>query len=216
MSESRGCCGADKFVPPRVSAPGGALKLLLHCCCAPCSCAIVETLLANGIRPAMFFFNPNIFPYEEYAKRREECRRHAGMSGLEFIEASADYPACRAAWLDCVRGFEREPERGARCARCFEFRLRAAAAFAAENGFGCVATTLSSSRWKDLGQIGRAGESAVSAFPGIEFWGRNWRKEGLQNRRNALIKQFGFYNQQYCGCEFSMKKQNSMTEETTL
>ena len=100
---------------------------------------------------------------------------------------------------------EQEPERGARCEQCFRMRLEATARKAVELGINVFTTTLASSRWKRLDQIERAGTAAEAAVPGSYFWARNWRKGGLQERRNQLLKEFGFYNQLYCGCEFSMR-----------
>ena len=82
-------------------------------------------------------------------------------------------------------------------------RLRTTALWAAQNGFGCVTTTLASSRWKSLDQIDQAGNFAEEQS-GVTFWHQNWRKDGLSERRAILLRQFAFYNQQYCGCEFSM------------
>lgn len=176
-------------------------KILLHACCAPCSSAIVECLLANGIRPTLFYYNPNIFPEEEYMKRKNEAIRHCQLLGLDFVDADYQHKT----WLNEICGLENEPERGARCLKCFEIRLQAAAHYAATHGFQVFATTLSTSRWKNLTQINAAGEKAMSDNEGTIFWGTNWRKGGLQNRRSELIAQYGFYNQTYCGCEFSMQ-----------
>lgn len=177
-------------------------KILLHCCCAPCSAAIVEWMLQHGLRPTLHYYNPNIFPEAEYLKRKEELTRHARMLGLDVIDD--DY--CHGRWLECVAGMESEPERGPRCLQCFEMRLSRTAALAAERGFDTIATTLASSRWKRLDQIEEAGRRAVAKVEGVEFWAKNWRKDGLQERRGQLLKQYGFYNQLYCGCEFSMPK----------
>jgi predicted adenine nucleotide alpha hydrolase (AANH) superfamily ATPase len=100
---------------------------------------------------------------------------------------------------------ELEPERGARCLQCFKLRLTTTALYAAENGFNDFATTLTSSRWKNFEQIKEAGLFAASLFPGLTFRAQNWRKGGLSERRNELVKKYGFYNQSYCGCEFSGK-----------
>jgi predicted adenine nucleotide alpha hydrolase (AANH) superfamily ATPase len=156
-------------------------------------------LLERGVRPVLFYFNPNIAPREEYEAREAECVRYASKLGIEIVSGDYDH----AAWLAGVVGLEAEPERGARCARCFEMRLLATARLARERGFDCFATTLASSRWKDLSQIAGAGRRASAAYPGTLFWARNWRKEGLQERRRALLTENGFYNQTYCGCEFS-------------
>jgi 5,10-methenyltetrahydrofolate synthetase len=108
-------------------------------------------------------------------------------------------------WLQGVCGLEGEPERGRRCEQCFTLRLMAAARKARELGIRYFATTLASSRWKSLEQIERAGLAAEQAVGDVTFWAQNWRKGGLQERRNQLLKEYGFYNQQYCGCEFSAR-----------
>ena len=189
-------CSSDKSL---FDIPAGAEKVLLHCCCAPCSGAIVEWMVQNGLRPAIFFSNSNIFPQEEYVKRREEIVRYAKLFGLEVIDDEYDHET----WLEAVRGLENEPERGARCSACFRFRLQRAALYAAAHGFDTLTTTLASSRWKDLEQVGAAGEWACSVVEGAPlWWNRNWRKGGLQPRRDAIIREQGFYNQTFCGCEF--------------
>lgn len=180
--------------------PGGAQRILLHACCAPCSSAIVEYMTGQGWHPVIFFSNANIFPEGEYVHRREECARYARECGVEMVEDLYDHPA----WRQCAAGLENEPERGARCLECFKFRLLRAARYAAENGFDTLTTTLASSRWKSLDQVNAAGEWACSQVQGVRWWPRNWRKGGLQERRNALIREKGFYNQLYCGCEYSM------------
>ena len=180
--------------------------VLLHACCAPCSSAIVEWMLANDVRPTIYYYNPNIFPLEEYEIRKNESKRHAESLGLEWIDDDWRHDE----WLACVAGLEGEPERGNRCARCFEVRLTAAAKKAVEMGINWFTTTLASSRWKRLDQIENAGHAAEIAVPGAHFWARNWRKGGLQERRNQLLKEYGFYNQLYCGCEFSMRIKDSL------
>ena len=176
-------------------------KLLLHVCCAPCSGAILERLVADGDTPVVFFSNSNIVPFEEYELRLAEVRRYCADLGVEMVEDEYDHTA----WLAAVTGLENEPERGRRCEECFRFRLRRAAAYAEENGFGRLATSLASSRWKSLEQVDAAGTEACSGKTGLEWWGRNWRKGGLQERRSEIIRERGFYNQRYCGCEFSEK-----------
>ena len=228
----------------KVEAPGGARDILLHACCAPCSGAILECLRDSGIRPVVFFSNSNIYPRAEYDLRLAELQRYAGKMGVELVADEYDHDA----WLAAVRGLEREPERGARCAACFRFRLERAARYAARRGLPVLATTLASSRWKDLSQVNAAGLSACGGngqlppetsgcFPagaGIQvgrtvaarglvnggdplrssggdersevmpqWWPQNWRKGGLQERRNEVIREQGFYNQNWCGCEFS-------------
>ena len=177
-------------------------RVLLHACCAPCSSAIVEWLVQHDVRPTIYYYNPNIWPLEEYEIRKQESKRHAESLGLKWIDGDYDHDA----WLEGVCGLEGEPERGRRCEQCFVMRLTATARKAVELDIPYFATTLASSRWKSLDQINRAGliaEQTVNSQ--CKFWPQNWRKGGLQERRNQLLKEYNFYNQQYCGCEFSKR-----------
>lgn len=191
-----------------ISVPEGCREVLLHACCAPCSSAIVEWLLQHDVQPTIYYYNPNIWPREEYEIRKEESKRHAESLGVRWIDGDYDHQQ----WLQGVCGLEGEPERGRRCEQCFTLRLLAAAKMAQQLGITYFATTLASSRWKSLEQINRAGLAAEQAVNNTEspspsapvrFWPQNWRKGGLQERRNQLLREYNFYNQQYCGCEFS-------------
>ena len=185
----------------QLEVPGGADRVLLHTCCAPCSSAIIECLMQHGVRPTIYYCNPNIYPREEYLIRKDECTRYALSLGLEIVDADYNHEA----WLEAMRGLEQEPERGGRCLKCFRLRLLDTARYAHEHGFSLITTTLASSRWKSLDQINEAGRYAVSVYPDVIWWDQNWRKGGLSERRLAIIREYGFYNQQYCGCEFSMR-----------
>ena len=182
----------------RLEVPSGSSKILLHSCCAPCSGAIVECMVRNGLRPVIFFSNSNIYTAEEYGLRKNELLRYAAQFGLEVVDDDYDHRS----WLDCVKGLEKEPERGARCMECFKFRLRRAALYAQEHGLEVLTTTLASSRWKDLEQVNSAGLQACEGT-GVVWWAQNWRKGGLQPRRSEIIREQNFYNQTFCGCEFS-------------
>lgn len=196
-----------------IIVPESCTKVLLHACCAPCSSAIVEWLMAHKIEPVIFYFNPNIYPQEEYEIRKNESKRHAASLGIEWIDADrfrtgASQPCGygHEEWRQAVCGLEHEPERGKRCEACFYHRLVVTARKAQELGILFFATTLASSRWKNLDQINRAGEMAAQTVGNaVHFWPQNWRKDGLQERRNQLLKEYDFYNQTYCGCEFSMR-----------
>ncbi|MDR0893957.1 MAG: epoxyqueuosine reductase QueH [Prevotellaceae bacterium] len=183
----------------KLTPPHGEHNVLLHCCCAPCSSAIIECLLANDIRPTVFYYNPNIYPLEEYEMRKAEAIRFVDSLHLDFVDADYNHDA----WRTDVAGLEYEPERGKRCLQCFRLRLTETARYAAEHGFTLFTTTLASSRWKRLEQINEAGRQAAAPYPSTTFWEQNWRKGGLQERRNELLREYAFYNQQYCGCEFS-------------
>ncbi len=198
-----------KFI---LEVPGEATEVLLHTCCAPCSSAIIECLMQHGIRPTIYYCNPNIYPLEEYMIRKDECTRYAHSLGLDIIDADYDHEE----WLCTVKGLEHEPERGGRCLKCFKMRLKETARYAHEHGFKVITTTLASSRWKSMGQINEAGEFAVSEFPDVLWWGQNWKKGGLNERRAAIIREYQFYNQRYCGCEFSMHPQTSTASDEIL
>ena len=205
-----------------IEVPMGERTVLLHTCCAPCSSAIVEAMMQNGITPVIYYCNPNIYPLDEYEIRKEECTRYAKALGLEIVDADYDHEN----WLEAMKGMENEPERGGRCLRCFKLRLLRTAQYARKRGIKVITTTLASSRWKSLEQINEAGQWAVSKANDIIetvdnlneetiipptdcdviWWDQNWRKGGLQERRNQILKEYDFYNQLYCGCEFSMRK----------
>lgn len=194
-----------------IQAPMGETTVLLHTCCAPCSSAIIEAMVSNGITPVIYYCNPNIYPREEYEIRKNECTRYAQALGLEIVDADYDHEN----WLEAVKGMENEPERGGRCLKCFKLRLLRTALYAKERGIRVITTTLASSRWKSLDQINEAGSWAVGQVEdktippddrSVIWWDRNWRKGGLQERRLQILKEYDFYNQLYCGCEFSMRK----------
>ena len=194
---------------PAIQKPEGLSEVLLHACCAPCSSAIVEWMLANGVRPVIYYFNPNIYPSEEYEIRKNESKRHAESLGLRWIDGDYNHEE----WRKGVCGLEGEPERGRRCEQCFNLRMIAAARKAQELNIPYFTTTLASSRWKNLDQINQAGLIAEQAVEGVKFWAQNWRKGGLYERRNQLLKEYRFYNQQYCGCEFSMRDKSTESTE---
>lgn len=204
-----------KKVKDVIQAPMGETTVLLHTCCAPCSSAIIEAMMQNGITPVIYYCNPNIYPREEYEIRKNECTRYAQSLGLEIVDADYDHEN----WLEAIKGLEDEPERGGRCLKCFKIRLLRTARYARERGIKVITTTLASSRWKSLDQINEAGRWACAQVCETDgeynmippddcviWWDRNWRKNGLQERRLQIIKEYDFYNQLYCGCEFSMRK----------
>ena len=195
----------------KLEVPGGHTEILLHSCCAPCSGAILECMVQNGLHPTVFFSNSNIFPFGEYELRKAEITRYAEGMGLRVIDDDYNH----SGWLECTRGLECEPERGARCLECFKFRLLRAARYASENGFPVLTTSLASSRWKDLAQVDEAGRWACAnaGSPSPLWWGQNWRKGGLQPRRAEIIREQNFYNQNFCGCEFSKQGRNAENKE---
>lgn len=193
----------------KIEIPKEADKVVLHTCCAPCSSAIIKALQSRGVEVIVFFYNPNIHPLEEYERRKGEIVRYAKSNGIPFFDGDYDTEQ----WFNYVKGYEDAPERGERCVRCFELRLMRTADFAHSLGVRYFATTLASSRWKSLVQIEAAGRKAEAIYPDICFWHRNWRKDGLQELRQQIIAEEGFYNQTYCGCLFSRQGRESIVTE---
>lgn len=174
-------------------------KLLVLSCCAPCSCAVIKKLVDDGIDVTVLFYNPNIYPKEEYKKRLHEQKRVCEKLGARFV--TLDYEPEK--WDEAVRGLEAEPERGRRCDKCFYMRLKKAQEYALEHHFDALTSVLGVSRYKDLEQVNRAARKAWCEV-GKPYWAKNWRKNGLEELRRALIHEFELYNQTYCGCKYSL------------
>ena len=140
-------------------------KVLLHSCCAPCSAAILEWMGQNGYEPTILFYNPNIFPEEEYLKRKHEIVRYARKIGVEIVDLDGSdlWEQQHAQWLKCTVGLENEPERGGRCLACFKHRLCTAADYAAGHGFPLFTTTLASSRGTATGARAASTNAATSS-----------------------------------------------------
>jgi len=191
--------------PPLVTLPEGRKKLLLHSCCAPCSGEIMERLAEAGINYSIFFYNPNIHPRKEYELRKNENIRFAEKHGIPFIDA--DYDTHN--WFARAKGLEWEPERGARCTMCFDMRFERTALYAYENGFDIFTSSLGISRWKNLEQINQCGLRAAAKYPGLMYWDYNWRKHGGAERMIQIAKRERFYQQEYCGCIYSLRDTNA-------
>jgi predicted adenine nucleotide alpha hydrolase (AANH) superfamily ATPase len=194
----------DAFVRPVIEPPEGSRKVLLHSCCAPCSGEVIEAIQASGIELAIFFYNPNIHPREEYELRKAENIRFAEKHGIPFTDADYDTDN----WFARAKGMEWEPERGARCTMCFDMRFDRTALHAHENGFPVITSCLGISRWKNMNQINEAGERAASRYPGLSYWTFNWRKKGGADRMVEISKREQFYMQEYCGCVYSLRDTN--------
>lgn len=184
--------------------PENKSKLLLHSCCAPCSGDIMKRLLDSNITYTVFFYNPNIHPYEEYVLRKEENMSFADKYKIPFIDA--DYNPRN--WFEITKGMEHEPERGKRCSTCFDMRFIKTSEYAYNNGFDIISSTLGISRWKDMDQINNSGKYAASQFKGLSYWDFNWRKENGSHRMIEVSKDEGFYMQEYCGCVYSLRDTN--------
>jgi len=194
----------DNYNRPKLETPNGETRLLLHSCCAPCAGEIMEALVASTIDTTLFFYNPNIHPTEEYALRKEENIRFANKLGMPFVDGDYD----RDAWFERTEGQENEPERGERCTTCFDMRFEVTANYAYDKGFDLISSTLGISRWKDMNQINGCGARAVESYPGLDYWDVNWRKKGGSSRMLEISKKEEFYQQEYCGCVYSLRDTN--------
>ena len=184
--------------------PGGEKRILLHSCCAPCSGEVIEAMLASGVELEIFFYNPNIHPRQEYELRKEENIRFAEKHQIPFVDA--DYDADN--WFARAKGMEHEPERGIRCTACFDMRFERTALYAHEHSFPVMTSCLGISRWKDLDQINASGVRAAAPYEGLTYWTFNWRKGGGSARMLEISKQENFYQQEYCGCVYSLRDTN--------
>ena len=176
------------------------MTVVLHACCGPCASACVPRLRSEGHDVTLLFANSNIDTAEEFERRRDAAETLAKADGVPFVALPYDH----ADWLAKVAaGFENEPEKGARCARCYRYNLEKAAAFAAEHGLDAFTTSLTVSPHKPSAVVFAAGESidAAPRFLADDFKKREGFKVSV--RRAAEL---GLYRQAYCGCEFSKRE----------
>ncbi|WP_411683834.1 epoxyqueuosine reductase QueH, partial [Acinetobacter baumannii] len=171
---------------------------------APCSGEVMESLIESNINFSIFFYNPNIHPVKEYLIRKEENIRFAEKHNIPFIDADYDTDN----WFARAKGMENEPERGIRCTMCFDMRFERTALYAYENGFSLISSSLGISRWKNMAQINDCGIRAASHYPNIHYWDYNWRKNGGSSRMIEISKREEFYQQEYCGCVYSLRDTN--------
>ena len=200
---------AEKYNRPKLETPNGESSLLLHSCCAPCAGEIMEAVAASEIKTTVYFYNPNIHPIQEYELRKEENKRYCQKLGFTFIDADYD----KDNWFKRIKGLENEPERGERCTKCFDMRFERSALYAHENNFSLFATTLGISRWKDLDQVNNSGLRAADRYSDVNFWDFNWRKAGGSPRMIEISKREEFYQQEYCGCVYSLRDTNKWRKE---
>ena len=157
----------------------------------------------QGADFCVLFYNPNIFPESEYQKRLAEQIKLCEQMGVKYVVGEYD---C-AAWAQCIKGLEDEPERGCRCAACFKHRIAWGARYARANGYDAIATVFGVSKHKDQAQVDAAAKNIGIEYISVD-WDEDLRQKTVTNLRQGSGGQekAGFYHQNYCGCEFSMKK----------
>jgi epoxyqueuosine reductase len=176
-------------------------KLLLHICCVGCG-VYISGLLKRAYEVRLFFYNPNIWPEEEYKIRLAEAEKIAKQHDLKIIIGEHDH----LAWLEAVSGHETDSERGERCLICYKYRLEKTAAMAKEEKCDYFSTTLTMSPHKNAEAINKIG-AELSVKYGVNFLIADFKKQDGFKKSSALSRELGLYRQNYCGCEFS-KSQN--------
>ena len=183
---------------------GDTPTLFLHSCCAPCSSYVLE-YLSQYFKITVFYYNPNIYPDEEYYKRVEEQKqfinRFPARNKIDFVEGNFD----KERFYEMARGKENIPEGGERCFLCYELRLREAAEYAKARGFDYFTTTLSISPLKNAEKLNEIGLSLQKEY-GIKYLVSDFKKKNGYKRSTELSREYGMYRQDYCGCVFSMRE----------
>jgi hypothetical protein len=175
-------------------------KFLLHACCAPCGAYVIKQLKKQGYEVAVFFANDNIYPVEEYEKRKNEIKRYCAENEINFFED--EYRP--EEWSEIIKGLENELEGGKRCEVCFRYRLEKTAKKAKENGFDFFGSTLSISPHKNSEIINKIGKE-VGEKNGASFFGADWKENNGFKCSCEISRANGFYRQNYCGCRFSIR-----------
>ena len=186
----------NKLMHDEISSLGYKPKLLLHCCCAPCSSAVIEKL-KEYFDITYLYFNPNIFPENEYVLRREQFEK----PGVKVVDIGYEHNK----FLDLVKGMENESEGSRRCNVCIAMRMDKAFEYAKSHNFDIVTTTLSISPHKNAEFINLTGENLEKKYK-IKYLHADFKKENGFLRSTQIAKQVNMYRQNYCGCEFSAKQ----------
>lgn len=180
---------------------GKVPSLLLHSCCAPCSSYVLE-YLSEHFSITVFYYNPNIFPEEEFEKRIEEQKmlieKLPARHKISF--QAGDYDSEK--FYQLAKGLEQIPEGGERCFRCYELRLRKAAEMAREGGYDYFTTTLSISPLKNAAKLNEIGELSGKEYQ-VPYLSSDFKKKNGYKRSTELSKEYGLYRQDYCGCIYS-------------
>lgn len=187
-------------------------SLLLHSCCAPCSSYVIS-YLADYFDISIFYFNPNIYPKEEYEKRKSEQIRliqimNINDKQISFTDADYDYQSL----LSMTKGHENEPEGGQRCTICYKLRLEQTAKEAKQRGFDYFATTLTVSPYKNAKKLNNIGNELEAKY-GIIYLISDFKKCEGYKKSIQLSKEYNLYRQEYCGCEFSLSQAKNYSEK---
>lgn len=189
---------ADRLTDALCARSGG---LLLHCCCGPCCTSVAERVV-KSVKPVLYYYNPNIYPREEYDRRLQELYKVAAHFNLEVIAEPYD----ENEFISAVKGLEGEREGGARCPVCFELRLYKTALKARELGLNAFCTTLTVSPHKNAEIINAVGFK-VQEKTGVTWIPSDFKKRDGYRRSIILSEELALYRQNYCGCAFAAGKE---------
>jgi len=173
-------------------------KLLLHICCMGCGAYVSKELIKQNFKVVLYFYNPNIFPEEEYNIRFNEVERIAKKFNVKYITEKYDHQD----WLKKIKGLEQEPEKGKRCVICYYDRLEKTAQKAKELNFDYFATTLTVSPHKLADKISKIGNKLEKKY-NIKYLDKDFKKKDGFKNACKFSKELNLYRQDYCGCEFS-------------
>ena len=179
--------------------------LLLHSCCAPCSSYVLE-YLSNYFKITVYYYNPNISPYEEYLKRKEEQIRLINTMKTKYKVDIIDADYDNNVYEEKIKGLENEPERGSRCHICYRLRLEKTCIKAKELGFDFFGTTLTLSPYKDSNVLNKIGEELMKEY-NVNYLYSDFKKRNGYKRSIELSKIYNLYRQDYCGCIYSKRVQ---------
>ena len=176
------------------------VTLLLHICCAPCSTQVIK-VLQQDYEVTGYFYNPNLYPEEEYQRRLDTMQQFATQIGIPLIFGEYNINQ----WLEAVNRYVLEPEGGTRCAICYRFRLEQTAKLAKEKGFEYFASTLTISPHKPASIINQIGLELGTKYA-VSFYSGDFKKKDGFKHSCSLAKEFQLYRQTYCGCKYSLRK----------
>ena len=181
--------------------------LLLHSCCAPCSSYCIE-YLSDYFKITVFYYNPNIYPDEEYTKRVEEQRRFIDALPVKYPVAFLEGTYDKERFYEMAKGHEEDSEGGERCLRCYELRLKEAVELAERLGMDYVTTTLSISPLKNAEKLNEIGNRLTEGH-NVTFLNSDFKKKDGYKRSVELSREYGMYRQYYCGCIFSKRQRDA-------
>lgn len=188
-------------------------KLLLHSCCGPCSSYVI-TYLINYFDITVLYYNPNIYPYEEYLKRKKEQIKvitelnNINKNSIDIMDCDYD----NNLYEEKIKGLEKEPERGKRCKVCYLMRMEKTAVLAKENNYDFFCTTLSVSPYKNANLINEIGKNLEEKY-NVKWLYSDFKKKDGYKKSIILSEKYNLYRQNYCGCIYSRRELQSINKE---